>query len=251
MYRPAVVRVAVRNNFNCTPAEWTQLDGYRAKYHPTKLFFVNSNINTPRLSTISNHPYKAVITANPNIRVNPTTVMKILNKVDPAVVAFLRVKWVPGIPEIPKLVDILLDEWYTVVITMQRFNRTDTLLQYADPKDYKYTCTRFRLTGQALKDLYRFVNRRKNCYVCDRSGQGCLGCKQCSTLVFQEDLPIRSLNLSTSGECPYSCPDCYAKAMYQFLDACKQLRLSYDKIYPNRKQSGLTEHIKEAIREAA
>jgi len=250
-FRPAIVRVAVRNNFNCTPAEWKQMDEFRAKYHPVKLFFVNSNINTPRLPTINEHPFKAVITANPGLRVNIDRAMQVLAKVNPANVAFVRVKWVPGISDVPTLIDTLLYEWYTVVVTMQRFSRKDTLLRFADPKDYEFSCTRFRLVGKALQDLCKFVDCRKNCFICDRSGKGCLDCGQCSTLVTGESMPIRSLNLSTSGECPYNCPDCYAKAMYEFHDACKTPRISYDKIYANRKQSGKTKHIEEARREAA
>lgn len=239
-----VVRIAVTNNFNCTPEKWAQVDLFQ-KQNPNKYFFINASAHTPLLPTINQHLYKAVITANPDLDVDSNEIAGLYD-IDPEKIAFVRVKWLPDNQEIADLTDELLKDGMTVVITSQRFRRLVTLKRYTDRAHYEYSCSRFRLAGDALKDMEKFVDSRKNIYICDRSGLGCQGCGLCSVLTAGVSLPIKSLNLSSSGICPNSCPDCYAKEMQDFLIKRGQTAIAFDVIRANRKQNGRTKHIKEA-----
>jgi hypothetical protein len=245
-----VVRVACTNNFNCTKAEWDQLDNFVA-LHPNKYFFINSNINTPLLHTINEHDYKVVITANPNLTVQPDMLQKIYS-LDASKIAFIRVKWLPNKPEIKKLIDMLLWKKYKVVLTLQRFNGKKSLAMYTDKKYYTFSNSRYRLSGDALQEVLSLVDSQDNLYACDRNGTGCQGCKQCANLTIEYDsVIIKSLNLSTSGVCKYNCPDCYAKTMQHFCVSMGHRPINYDKILCNKKQAGATKHIKDSLRKAA
>lgn len=242
-----VVRVATNNNFNCTEREFRQLDRFAAQ-NPDKIFFVNSNARTPKLRAILDHPYKTVITLNPDLNVVPYVADRGLAV--HSSVSFYRVKWIPERPEIKTLIDKALN-LAPVVITMQRFNSRACMERYADPKDYRLVCVRFRLHGEALKKLEDLVDhetaRGRRLHICDRKGIGCLGCGLCVTLNgAAPGTPIKSLNLSTSGVCPYNCPDCYAKAVSK---RCVHGNpIAYDQIIANRKQRGKTKHIQENLK---
>ena len=249
----SIVRVASNNNFNCTDVEYAQLDKF-ATDNPDKVFFVNSNVRTPDLKNITAHPYKAVITVNPDLKVSAPLVKRAESVASK--VAFYRVKWLPEEPTIVHLVETMLAK-APVVITMQRFNSNATMERFHVNKDhYAHDCSRFRLHGEALQSLEAYVDTLaaygKKLHICDRKGLGCLGCGLCATLNgAPEGTKIESLNLSSSGVCPYSCPDCYAKAMQKFLVGTGKAPMAYDKIKPNKKQSGQTEHIKHARQKAA
>ena len=242
MKKSCVVRVAVSNNFNCTEREFGQLDAI-ASEHPDKVFFVNCNARTPRLRSLLDHPYKAVVTLNPDLTVDTRVVERGLAVAK--AVAFYRVKWLPGNPAIVGLA-IEAAGKAPVVITSQRFISRRCLERYTEAKHYKLECARFRLHGEALRDLQEFVDKMPTAhklYLCDRKGVGCMGCGLCATLNGHKGLPIKSLNLSTSGVCPYACPDCYAKAMQKFLVATGKRPMEYDVIKGNKKQLGRTKHI--------
>lgn len=239
-----VVRVAANNNFNCTDAEYAQLDEM-ARANPHRLFFTNSNIKTPDLSNINDHPYPVVLTVNPDLYVVDKQIAR-LSRVDPAKVAFVRVKWLPEHPEIAALARDLASNGYNVVITAQRFNSLETLKKYTTREHYSFSCSRFRLAGAALEELHIFVDAHDRVYMCDRADLGCQGCGLCSKLTSGDDLPILSVNLSTSGVCKYHCPDCYAHQLQAFLIATGKRPMKYDTIQKNRKQSGNTKHIQNA-----
>lgn len=239
-----VVRVAVNNNFNCTPAEYRQLTGF-VQANPSKYFFVNSNIKTPRLLTLNNHPYKVVVTLNPDLIVRESEVLKLYD-LDKERVAFVRVKYIPGSQPIVDLIQELSEARYQTVITLQRFNSKRTLLQYASLKDYQFEHTRGRLHGEALSKIQTLADTTPRVNICDRQGLGCQGCGLCSKLTTGQDLPLSSLNMSTSGLCGYNCPDCYAKTMQDFLRKIGHTVIKYDMIKQNEKQAGRTEHIKRA-----
>jgi hypothetical protein len=246
MYQ-SIVRVATSNNFNCTAPEYAKLDRFVAA-NPGKRFFVNCNARTPRLHTLLEHPYKAVITLNPDLDVVERVVARGLEVAE--AVAFYRVKWLPERPDIVRLVERAAAV-RPVVITMQRFNSKGMLLKYTDLKHYNRECSRFRLHGEALKVLEEYVDAHVNAglpmAICDRRGLGCLGCGMCPTFNGGEtDTRLESLNLKASGVCPYNCPDCYAKAMQKFLVGTGKRPMRYDTIMRNKKQSGQTKHIKEA-----
>jgi len=238
-----VVRVAVNNNFNCTEEEYTQLADFVIR-NPHRLFFVNCNIRTPNLITLNNHNYPAVITINPDITVHENLVER-LYEINPKLVAFVRVKYVPNRPVIVDLIKELSGEGYNVVVTLQRFNGKRGLFKYSEREHYTFSCNRFRLTPVAMESLLKILKPIPNTYVCDLKGLGCAGCGLCSKLTANADLPIKSLNMSTSGICPFNCADCYAKTMQHFLREIGMPEIKYDVIKRNSKQSGRTKHIKE------
>lgn len=245
-----IVRVATNNNFNCTAAEFKQLDGIAAE-NPERVFFVNCNVRTPKLRALLRHGYNAVITLNPDLNISGRLIERGLAVASK--VAFYRVKWLPERPDIEELIKRVA-KVLPVVITAQRFNSKKMLRKYTELKHYKHECSRYRLHGAALEALEGFVDslqaKGRPVYICDRKGLGCLGCGLCATLNGYEGARIESLNLSTSGVCPYNCPDCYAKAMQRFLVGTGKAPMKYDTIKRNKKQSGQTKHIKQA-REAA
>lgn len=255
-----VVRVAVNNNFNCTDKEWKHLDNL-TQANPNDTFFVNCNINTPKLQTIRHHPYKAVVTTNPGLVLKPIAadvhiaIDKVLAKLDPIKdhLAFVRVKYIPNNEYINHLLVSLLGEGYKVVVTLQRFISKATLLKYSGLECYEHSCSRYRLAGIELQKILEFVTSLRettgaSVWICDQSGKGCQSCGLCSRLTTGQDLPIYSLNLSTSGVCGYNCPDCYAKAMQKFTTGCGHRPMEYDKIRQNDKQAGRTKHIQEAFK---
>jgi len=251
---PCVVRVGTSNNFNCTEREFEQLDGFVAQ-HPDHKFFVNSNAKTPKLLAIASHPYKAVVTVNPDLAPDSRLTERSLALGHLGSVSFFRVKWLPHRADIEQLLDKALAV-APVVVTMQRFNSRATMEHFAvDKACYAHECSRFRLHGAALKYLHSYVDTRKAhglpVYICDRKGLGCLGCGLCATLNGAKGAEIKSLNLSASGVCPYNCADCYAKQMQKFRAAFGQTLIAYDRIMKNKKQAGKTKHIQNARREAA
>jgi hypothetical protein len=240
----SVVRVAVNNNFNCTEAEYRQLAGY-VQANPTRFFFVNSNIKTPALRSLNDHPYKAVITVNPDLIARENEIVK-LYSLDQKRVAFVRVKYIPDSQPIVDLIQELSEAQYPVVITIQRFNSKAMLTKYARLENYHFDNTRGRLCGEALTKIQTIADTTPGVAICDRQGLGCQGCGLCSTLTVGQKLPLSSLNMSSSGLCGYNCPDCYAKTMQNFLRKIGQRVIKYDVIKQNEKQAGRTEHIKRA-----
>jgi hypothetical protein len=243
-----IVRVATSNNFNCTEPEWEQLNSF-SKKNPNKTFFINCNIHTPKLPSISKHPYKVVVTANPNLTITQSGITKVLNRLSKIKnqVAFVRVKYIPDNNPIKNLLTTLTQNNYPVVITMQRFNGKKSLTKFSNPAHYEFSCSRFRLHGPELLKLESFVDKQRTAskpvWICDQAGKGCGGCGLCSRLITGKDLKITSLNLSTSGICPYNCPDCYAKTMQHFSTALGHKPIIFNTIRQNDKQAGRTVHI--------
>jgi len=240
-----VIRVAVNNNFNCTTIEFKQLDDLQ-KIHPESMFFVNSNIKTPKLLAINKHPYKAVITINPDITIDSSLVQRLYD-IDSSKVSFTRIKFIPGHPEIIDLIN-KVSETHNVVITNQRFNGKKSIAEYVPDyrEHYMWNHNRFRLFGDSLAIIENLVKPDNNIHICDQLGLGCGGCGLCSTLTTQMNLPIYSLNLSCSGLCRYHCPDCYAKTMQRFVVALGHKPIAFDVIQKNAKQRGTTKHILDA-----
>ncbi len=245
----SVVRVAVNNNFNCTSLEWKQLDIFAKDQEKT--FFVNSNINTPKLATIALHPYKAVVTMNPNLEMTDAEIKRAFRNLAGILdnVAFVRLKYVPGSETFLKMLPTLVATRVPVVITLQRFNSLESVDTYSNRRHYEYSCGRFRLAGESLRTIVESVHalqaRGHRVWICDEKGLGCQGCGLCSKLTTgQTSGKIYSLNLSTSGICPYHCPDCYAKTMQNFCRKMGYRPIIFDQIRQNEKQSGRTVHIK-------
>lgn len=242
-----VVRVAVHNNFNCTAREYKQLDTFQAT-HPDLFFFTNTNINTPALKNIREHPYKSMITLNPNLYVLEKEVRNLF-KIDPRRVGFVRIKVLPNEEDIIKLIERMSAIGYNVVLTLQRFNGLKNLNKYSSREEYTWIHSRFRLNEKPLKKIVAIANKNKNVFICDKKGEGCQGCGLCAKLTVGEDLPIKTLNLSTSGPCKFSCPDCYAKTAQNRLKTCDNPHICFDKIYLNSKQAGKTAHIQMMVQQ--
>ena len=138
-----IVRVAVNNNFNCTDAEFQQLETYISAY-PDTVFFVNTNVKTLRLTSLNDYPYKAVITLNPDIDIDPEMVKK-LSKINPRIISFVRIKYVPDHPEIVSLIK-KISKTLPVVITVQRFNGKRNIIKYVPSyrKHYVWSHSRYR-----------------------------------------------------------------------------------------------------------
>ena len=243
-----VVRVAVTNNFNCTRAEFRQLKQMELA-NPDSIFFVNCNINTPNLLQINENTYKAVLTINPTFTINPESISR-LYKINKDKIAFVRVKYLPARPEHIKLVKDLAKDNYAVVVTTQRWNGLKTLQLYTDKKYYTWEHNRFRLSGEALKEVTEFVDSFKNekVFLCDRVGGGCGTCKLCVMLTAGQNLKLASVNLSSSGVCKFNCPDCYAKRMQELSLMWGNKPIQYDQIKANAKQAGSLQHNKDAVK---
>lgn len=248
-----VVRVAVHNNFYCTAHEYRQLDRFRDRY-PDSYFFTNSNINTPCLLNICKHQYKAVITLNPNIFPDREEIKKLL-KIDPRRIAFVRIKVLPKVDVITDLIKRASRLGYTVVLTLQRFNSIESVETYSSTKHYSFCGhgNRAHVTEKIRAEIIKSAKDTENTYICDERQLGCKGCGLCSKLTIGEQKPIKTLNLSSSGDhgiCGFKCPDCYARTMQNFLRGKKPgttvIRL--DEIYANEKQAGRTAHIQMMIR---
>lgn len=244
MKPPRVVRVAVTNNFNCSVREYAQLDEFQKK-NPNDFFFINSNVKTPNLLAINDHPYPAVITLNPDLTVQGSLVQRLYDIASDKV-AFVRIKYIPGDYQIQGLIKNVA-QTHKVVITMQRFRARNTMTQYVPlyQDHYEWNCSRWRLNQRAMLILDKLISPLSNVSICDRKGLGCLGCGLCSSLPTGKDMPLYSLNLSTSGICPFQCCDCYAKIMQKLLKTWGHPLIHFDKIMKNKKQKGDMVHIKQ------
>ena len=164
-------------------------------------------------------------------------------ELDPAKIAFLRVKWLPNNPDIQNLAEELC-QYYNVVLTLQRFNSIKTLEMFSDISHYLWECSKFRLHGPALDHVLTWAQTHTNTWICDKNNLGCLGCGLCADKNGKPGDNILTLNLSSSGECPYTCQDCYAKTFQKKLKLWNKSIMRYDLIHANHKQAGKTAHIK-------
>ena len=244
-----IIRVATTNNFNCTTKEFKHLQKLELE-NPDSVFFINSNINTPELLRANDHPFKIVITINPTLIVRQECI-DILHKLNKSKVAFVRVKYIPGHPEINNLITDLAKDDYAVVITMQRWNGIEALKNWTSLEHYSFNHNRFRLSGRALEEIKSFVDSfdKGKVFLCDRVGGGCGTCKLCVMLTVGINMKLSSINLSSSGICKFNCPDCYAKTMQNMSRAFGYQPIIYDKVKANSKQAGISKHAKDSIKQ--
>jgi len=223
-----VIRIATMNNFNCTAAEYKHaaLYGNRA--------FVNSNIkciNARTAGNVNSHDHKIVLTINPDVIMRPAYLEK-LQLISREKVAFIRLKYCPGHGHV-KLYGQLVSMGYNVVITMMRFRSRKMLDKYVEEQyrdRYTFKKGYFRIDPDTLPKMFK--------YICDRSGKGCGDCYNCSILTVGHKDLIYGINLSTSGPCPYNCPDCYAKNIISYRGA------KYDQLKQNSKMESTKEILK-------
>jgi hypothetical protein len=231
-----VVRVAVTNNFNFTDNEIEQIKNFET-INPEKSFFLNSNILTENLEKINSLKNKVVITINPNLTETFDQIKDKLFLINRKKIAFVRIKYVPENKNILDLIYKISELKYKIVLTIQRFNTKKTLLQYTKKEYYSFERSRFRLKTENVKqleDILKTLNQKV--YICDKKDKGCRSCNLCSKLTIGKILPIKSLNLSSSGICKFNCPDCYAKYMQKMLLKWNTNQISFDVISKNSKQ---------------
>ena len=234
-----VIRIGVANNFNGTDLEFEQVEHFSFTM-PEKSFFVNSNINSKELKNIGNYSFKSVITVNPDLVVK--SIPSIIKRIEAikSTIAFVRVKYLPNNESILNLIYTLNKQGYPIVITNQRFSSKISCSKYSSLEYYKFSNGYLRLTDIELNNLYKIVDSLSNVFICDRNKKGCGDCGLCSTLTIGENLPVSSLNLSSSGICPFNCPDCFAKrSQHQYKDKVTgKVKISFDTIAKNMKQKG-------------
>jgi hypothetical protein len=231
-----VVRVALTNNFNCSAKEFKQLNRF-ASINPGSKFFINSNIKTSKLRYVKYHPFKVVITVNPDLIPDNDYIQKLYSIKDK--VSFVRVKYLPDREDIKLLIQ-KLSKSFNVVITVQRFNSWESLSKFTNKKYYELSFGKLRLKEKYYKEVCKFADSLKRTYICDRKHTGCSGCNLCSILNGEKkETDLSGLNLSSSGLCKFSCPDCFAKRMQNFISKCGRRPINFNVIQKNKKQLGV------------
>jgi len=214
-----ILRVGVMNNFNQTDAEFKQLQQYDSFFN----IFVNSNAFTKIKGK-----YPAFVTVNPYLNkfVKP--------RGDISVIKAARVKYVSGATPIVK------KAWDDSVVWCREENIPVlvTYMRFASKKDME-TFTDDQSNYEWKKNYYRQkklkIFKDTLFHYCDLKGKGCPECRNCAKLSYGIDTDdIRNINLSSSGECPFKCPSCFAKRMTRVFG------LHCDKISQNAKQRGDT-----------
>jgi len=215
-----VLRVATLNNFNYTDKEFEQMRSLEDN-HPEYNIFINSNSYQKIRGK-----FPAVVTINPSLAKFTEP------KGDREIIKAVRVKYVADAkPKIKKAFDECVAWAYKydipILITYMRFRSLSTLKNFArTAQKYKWRHNYYRQVLKEQFDLDLF-------HYCDIREEGCPSCQNCAKLPFGfKGGEIYSINLSSSGECPYNCPDCYAKNM------SKWGNLAYDRILKNTKMKG-------------
>jgi hypothetical protein len=227
-----IVRVATLNNFNFTKPEIEQVQQLQAKHGRV---FVNSHGRT-RLQAVG---FPVISTLNPNI----TDFAPL--KGETADVAAVRVKYVHspiGREALEACFEYCAAKGFTPLITLFRFRRRKTRKLFLDSESlqhYSYTGNFLKLTESGKRSAVRHIMERAEAWgldveFCDSKGGGCPECGNCAKLTFGVDLPVYEVNLSSSGQCPHNCVDCFAKLLIMK----NQGRIGFDTVKMNSKQKG-------------
>lgn len=227
-----IVRVAVSNNFNFSAAEFEQLKTFEK---PGRKFFVNSNAFLPIKSDLP-----SFITLNPYL-------VPVKLKGDLSNVKALRVKvWLKDGKlafEAVKALRYARLFKIPILLTLQRFSSSaEKALYTGNGEEYIFDAGYYRPDKNAQKaiiSIARSIIGRKT-YVCDEKGKGCPTCGNCARLSYGEQkTEVAGLNLSTSGQCKFACPSCFAKRNAARAGG----KIAFDKVIKNRKQQGKTRHV--------
>jgi hypothetical protein len=223
-----ILRIGILNNFNFSKKEMKQLDGYKGMN-----MFVNSNSFTTIKAGV-----KSIVTINPymkffwnkqsNLRDVSACRVKVVGDAKPKVTV-----------EELKSYKFCIDNNKPILITFMRFSSQQTLLNYAQSLDNYVYKRGYYYYKHDLK--VKLVDELKNIFgniihVCDLKEKGCPECMNCSKLTFNTiSEPIYGINFSSSGYCPYNCPDCFAKRLIKL----GKNRIKFDYISQNEKQLGI------------
>jgi hypothetical protein len=211
-----ILRVGVLNNFNGTNCEVRQLKQYEEKYD----IFVNSNA-----MGVIRSEYPSFVTINPYLDkfVEPQG--------DIGNIKAVRVKYVSGANPIVEDAFNKSLEWaksksIPVLITFMRFRSKEQLIKYTeDQSNYVWAGNYYR-----QKVLNTWVD--PNIHYCDLKKEGCPSCGNCAKLSYGREAEVSSIDLSSSGECKYNCPSCFAKNLTRFGH-------KFDNVKQNAKQKGM------------
>lgn len=225
-----IIRTAVANNFNFSAAELAQLKTFERS---DRRIFVNCNAFTPitadRPSFVTLNPYLAPVEL----------------KGDISAVKALRVKiWLRDGSMASDAIDALAlarDYGIPVLLTLQRFSSKAETDKYTLTREgYIFDAGYYRPDKTAQRLLINTARKIvPGAYVCDEAGTGCPTCGNCARLSFGVDEDVASLNLSTSGQCKYNCPSCFAKRNAARAGG----KIAFDRVTQNRKQQGKTIHV--------
>lgn len=246
-----LVRVGVLNNFNMTEGEYKELLNKNLQD-----YFINSNVKSLRESIKPEYgKIPLIVTLNPDLDLPKFPEKEVLQQYN---LRAFRIKVcgnrLKDYKRLYQLVKFSFDNNIKVLITFQRFYRLKTMEKFVNKKDFKYYEYRagyFRPTDEYKKTIMRFVrkienkfNKNKFVFQCDKKDKGCPDCLHCAKLVYpdhkyrdyiKEGINIYSLNLKSSGKCPYNCPDCFAKRLIKRGNN----QISLGKIKMNNKQKGI------------
>ena len=216
-----ILRVDTFTNFNYTDEEFKQLESI-AHRNPIYKIFVNSNA----YNEIKGN-YPVVVTVNPKIDefVRP--------RGDLSLIKAARIKFVADPNDWTRKAFNQAVEWciskkIPILITYMRFRKSETMKRYSSSNfNYLWAKNYFRQKIKKTWDL--------DCFnYCDLHEKGCPDCQNCAKLTYGIKAPIYSINLSTSGNCKFNCPDCYVKTISQWHGG----NICMDKIMQNTKQIG-------------
>jgi len=160
-------------------------------------------------------------------------------------VATVRVKYVHsarGKEALEACFEYCAENGFIPLITLFRMKKRasrDRFVDEASRKHYSWSHNFFRLTPSGMRSAVRYLKARARAHgldvkFCDKSGGGCPACGNCSKLTFGEELPVYEVNLSSSGHCPFNCPDCFAKMLITKNGG----RIGFDRVKMNSKMKG-------------
>jgi hypothetical protein len=223
-----ILRVGLLNNFNHTKKEIEQCNNLVAKGYKV---FVNSNAKTP----ISYGP--CITTLNPDLDsfINPTGDISKISAARIKVLASPNTEVRRAVKE--SLLFCIAND-IPALLTIMRFPSKDLMCKYVnDTSKYHHKNGYFRTTWQEVdKEIPKLPISPPIINYCDRSGNGCPSCHNCSKLTFNEKSVVAGINLSSSGVCPHNCPGCFSKRVLMGRSP------ALDKITINRKQKGELKH---------
>lgn len=225
------LRVGVLTNFNFSEPEIQAIQAYADKgWKP----LLNTNAKTQIVAT----GFPVVVTINPDV------VKFEAPRGDLQDIAAVRIKFVASKDERMHAVLQQCLAWadehaVPVLLTMMRFKALKTAqVCHYNPDAYHREGSWLRLKPEYRARVEKWIAETR-LLVCDENGTGCPDCRNCSWTTYgSREGEIWGLDLSTSGVCPYSCPDCFAKSC---LNMCGGVP-AFDRPKKNRKQKGEVKH---------
>lgn len=225
-----VLRVGVMTDYRYTPRENEKLKELQAAGW---LPFVNSNGNTEVHPLPDGIP--AVVTVNPDgVRFVPPVGDGL------AAVKVARFKWFSTEradvhEQFHQALQWAEDNRIAVLVTPMRFKSKDTGAALGWIRDhYEWKNSWYRLTPEHRVAVENWATTA-GVYVCDERGTGCPTCRNCARLTYgRPELDVWGIDLKATGKCPYSCPDCWARAIVKRSGG----RIAWDVPKRNTKQKG-------------